>query len=329
MVALPPAIRTIPYLAALALSATTAAFILTRPAPFALGGDAVMLLHPLLADAAAQVRAGHLPLWTAGRWGGSPLIGDAVVGALYPPYHLAYALTPFPHWRALDVSLCLHVALLATGFVWWFRGLGVAGGAALASTIFLLLSPTFVYVGRNWHEYCAALAYWPWLFGAAARLAAAPRIGVGWIAVIALAAQVYAGYPEFGLFSGLAALGWIVIAPGPGRLRRMGVATVVGLAAVAAALPQVLPGLDMARGSIRLGPGGAERMAVLDRMGVPWSGWLAIPAPTRLPPFGPAKLAPATVVLALVGALDRRAVARWLALCALASALLASGPNVV
>ena len=118
-----------------------------------------MLLHPLLTDAFRQLRVGRLPLWTTGRWGGSPLIGDAEAGALYPPYYLAYGLTPFPHWRALDVSLCLHLALLTTGMVWCLRQIGVRPAAAVATVTLLLADPTFAYMARNWHEHLAAFAY--------------------------------------------------------------------------------------------------------------------------------------------------------------------------
>src|SRR4029453_6235298 len=90
-------------LGGVALAALASLWILTRDTPLTLGGDAEMLHSPLLTDAVPQVRGGRLPLWTAGRWGGSPLIGDPVIGALYPPYYASYLLTPFPHWRALDV----------------------------------------------------------------------------------------------------------------------------------------------------------------------------------------------------------------------------------
>lgn len=81
--------------ATVGLAALASAWIPTRPSPFALGGDAEMLLHPLLTDAFRQLRVGRLPLWTTGRWGGSPLIGDPEAGALYPP---------LPRIRAHDLS---------------------------------------------------------------------------------------------------------------------------------------------------------------------------------------------------------------------------------
>jgi hypothetical protein len=312
------------------VTALAAAWILSQPAPYALGGDAETIRHPLFVDMHRQLAAGRMPLWTAGRWGGSPLLGDPIVGVMYPPYHLAYALTPFPHWRALDVSVVLHVALLVVGLVWLLARLDAPGGAAIACGALLLLNPTWVYVTRNWHEYFASLAWWPWLFGGALSLARGPRPGTAWLTTIALAAPVYAGYPEFALYAGIPALAWIPLAPGPARMRRLAVTLLVGLGAIALAAPQVLPGLAMAEGSIRLGPGGAELMEVVNRFFVlSPSTWLTVARPGPSWPAMPVKLAPAAIVLAFVGALDGRAATRWLAAAALASAFLATGPNPV
>jgi hypothetical protein len=319
-----------PYLAALAVSALAGAWIFTRPSPFALGGDAEMLLHPLLVDAYRQLASGHLPIWTPGRWGGSPLIADAVVGALYPFYYLAYALTPFPHWRGLDVSVVAHAALLTTGLVWFLRRLDVTGLAGVACGVFILVNPTFVYIARNWHEYWAALAWWPWLFGAAAALAATPSVGMAILAATALAAPVYAGYPEFALYAGAPALAWIVLAPGPHRARRLGTALAVGIGGVLFAMPQVLPGLTMASGSIRLGPGGAERMELVNQFYVltPTS-WATVAHASSGSSLMPFKLAPGVLLLAAIGGLSGGAMRRWLLVTAVAAALLTTGHNLV
>jgi hypothetical protein len=130
---------------AVGLTTLASAWILTRATPLTLGGDAEMLQHPLLTDAVRQLRDGRLPVWTAGRWGGDP-----VIGALYPPYYLSYLLTPFPHWRALDVSTCLHLTLLATGMVCFLTRLGVGPVAAVATAGMVVVSPTFVYAARGW-----------------------------------------------------------------------------------------------------------------------------------------------------------------------------------
>jgi len=310
------------------LAALGSIWILTRKAPLTLGGDAEMLQHPLLVDAFRQLRGGRLPIWTSGRWGGSPLIGDPVVGALYPAYYLGYMLTSFPHSRALDVSTCLHLTLLATGMACLLSRLGVGPVAAVATAGMVVVSPTLVYAARGWQQYWAALAYWPWLFWAAASLARAPAVGPGVVAAVALAAQVYAGYPEFSLYSGLPALAWITLAPG--GLRRIPLALVVGAGGIMLALPQVLPGLDMARDSIRIGPGSAEAMQLIDRVFTLSPGsWLDALRSTPLTPLAPMKLAPVVALLAALGALGGGFPRRFLAVLAVACGLLATGSNPV
>ena len=61
------------------------------------------------------------------------------------PHYLAYGLTTFPHWRVLDVSLCLHLALLSMGMV-CLRQIGVRPTAAVATVILVLADPTFAYM---------------------------------------------------------------------------------------------------------------------------------------------------------------------------------------
>ncbi|HYC21713.1 MAG TPA: hypothetical protein VEI94_03365, partial [Candidatus Bathyarchaeia archaeon] len=260
--------------AALLLAGAASLWVLCRPTSFALEGDNQTLTYPLLADAFRQLRAGSLPVWTAGRWGGSPLAGDPVVGALYPPYYLGYALTRFPHSRALDVAVCLHLFILLVGTVWLLGVLGARPSVALTTALLLALNPTMVVIARDWLQYWAALSYWPWLFGAAALLASsAPSAGPltasrartgAAVAAVALAAQTYAGYAQFALYSGVAALLWIVLAPGLDRSRRVRLAILIGAAAIGLSAPQALPAVQMARDSIRSGAGGTARLTVVE-----------------------------------------------------------------
>jgi hypothetical protein len=313
-------------LAALALAAIGSAWILTRATPLALDGDAQMLLHPLLVDVARQLRHGELPVWTMGRWGGSPLIGDPVVGALYPAYWVSYLLTPFPHWRGLDVSTCLHLFILSSGVAVLMHRLGAGPVAVVATAAMIALNPTVVYAVRGWQQYWAALSWWPWLFWAGVTLAAAPRVVPAMVASVAIAAQVYAGYPEFSLYSGLPALGWILVAPG--GMRRVGLVLVIGIGAILLAMPQLFTGLDMARHSLRLEELSGENMTVLDQFfSVSLAHWSNV---MRTDPgiglASPAKMAPAVVLLAAVGATGR-GFARYLAVLAVLFAILATRDN--
>jgi len=313
----------------LALVVAASAWVLTRPEPLALGGDNAMLEHPMLVDAYRQVRAGHLPRWSIGRWGGSPIASDAVVGALYPPYYLGYALTPFPHWRAIDVISCLHLGVLLVGVVWMMAALGVGAAGALVAAWLVATSPTLVQIARTWNEYWAALAWWPWLLGAAVRLCAAPSPRLGLIAAGALAAQVYAGYPQFALYSGTVAMILVLAGLRGALVRRVATAAVVGAGAVALAAPPLLSGLAMARDSTRFGPEHAAALAALEAFALDPAAWLDVVRATPLSPLLPCKLAPVALMLAILGATTRRAAVGVLAAAALAAAALATRPTTL
>jgi Bacterial membrane protein YfhO len=331
-------------IAALVLAGLVSAWILTRPEPFALGGDNLTLTYALLAEAARRLAGGELPLWTESRWGGSPLAGDPVVGALYPGHLVGFLVTPFPHERALDADVALHLVWLALGMVFWLRGLGIGPLAALAGLVLLTINPTIAVAARSWVQYWAALAWWPWLLGAATRAATSRSRWPGALAAVALAAQVYAGYPEFALHSGVAALLWVALGVGsrggigPGaqsgarsegdgssRARRVATALWIGLAAVALAAPQILPGIAMARDSIRTGAEGEVLRAWMGRFALSAVGWREAFGPRPVSDLLPFRLAPALVPLAFLGALRGDGRARFVAGVAVASALLASG----
>lgn len=298
--------------------------MLTRPAPLALGGDNETLHHPLFVDTLRQLREGVLPLWTTGRWGGSPLAGDPVLGATYPANYLGYLLTDFPHRRAIDVAACVHLAVFATGMLWCCGRLGVRPGLALAATALAVANPALVYVARSWINWWGAISWWPWLLGAALAIG---RSGVAIpLAAVSLAAQIYAGYPQYALHSGLAAIVLVLAAPRRPWSRRIVDAALVIGGGVGLALPQLLPGLAMATDSVRLGPGGAASLAALDVAALDATRWLDVLHATPTLGALPCKLAPVVVLLALVGAFDRRAVVRALTLVAAGAALLATGP---
>lgn len=319
----------LPILVVLALALGASMWVLSRPVPLALAGDNEALRHPLLTDAFRQLRAGTLPVWTSGRWGGSPLIGDPDLGALYAPYYLGYALTPFPHWRALDVSLCLHLGLLVAGVTWFLGVLGAQPLTAIAGAALFALNPTMAFIARTWGEYWAALAWWPWLLGAAAILARGPARGALLLATAALAAQVYAGYPQFALYSGTVALAWIVGGPGARRGGRLLIACLVAGGAVALAAPQILSGLAMARQSIRMGPAREAMMVALERVALRPLDWRDVFRPGALSLLLPCKVAPPTILLALVAVLQARFAPVFLGSVAGGAAILATGPNVL
>ena len=160
-------------------------------------------------------------------------------------------------------------------------------------------------------------------------MARGPARGALLLATAALAAQVYAGYPQFALYSGTVALAWIVGGPGARRGGRLLIACLVAGGAVALAAPQILSGLAMARESIRMGPAREAMMVALERVALRPLDWRDVFRPGALSLLLPCKVAPPTILLALVAVLQARFAPVFLGSVAGGAAILATGPNVL
>jgi len=255
----------------LGVAALCGLFFFSFDAPWALRGENKISLFPMYADAWRQWSSGHVPLWTSGMFGGFPLLAGMQSSALYPPHALAFALTPSPHWRAMDVSLALHAGLLAAGCVRLLLHLKVRPAGALLGGALACMAPQVVY-WTNFVPSFAAVAWWPWLFLAADRLGERERAARGslFLGAVALAAQVFVGYLEFAVYSGCFAAIWILADP-HGASWRLRSARVLGLAASAALLaaPQLLPT------ALALQSGAREALA-LDPLAQQWAGIAAL-----------------------------------------------------
>jgi hypothetical protein len=220
-------------------------FFVSFDSPWALRGENKISLFPMYADAWRQWQSGHVPVWTSGMFGGFPLLAGVQSAAFYPLHAVAFALTPAPHWRAMDLSLALHAGLLAAGSVRLLLRLELRPLAAVLAGVVVCMAPQVVY-WTNFVPVFAALAWWPWLFLAADRLSEPERPAYGAIVLgaVALAAQVLVGYIEFAVYSGCIAAAWVLATPTRAAFGRRAVR--VALLAVSGGLlaaPQLLPTL--------------------------------------------------------------------------------------
>jgi hypothetical protein len=291
--------------------------------PWALRGENKISLFPMYADAWRQWQTGHVPLWTSGMFGGFPLLAGIQSSAFYPPHAIAFALTPAPHWRAMDVSLALHAGLLVAGCIRLLLHLNVRPLGAILGGVLTCMAPQVVY-WTNFVPIFAAVAWWPWLLLAAARLSEPERAPHGGIVLgaVALAAQVFIGSIEFALYSGCFAAAWILATPSrAGAGRRVARVALLAASGGLLAAPQLLP-TAMALQS------GVRDALELDPVGQQWAGVFALVDPregARNRGLTSTFLGAATLILA-VCALALRA--RWstrLAAIAGVAALLSFG----
>lgn len=80
-------------------------------------GDLAAYHHPLFVVSAAQWRQGHLPLWNPYLFGGTPLAAAQQGGVFYPLNIVLWLM--FPAWRAMGLSILIHLALAGLS-VWIF-----------------------------------------------------------------------------------------------------------------------------------------------------------------------------------------------------------------
>jgi hypothetical protein len=152
--------------------------------PVAYGRDTTSFYYPLTSWAAAELKAGRLPLWTPLIFGGYPILADGEVGLLSPfqvPLLLnldtptAYAMMRVVHYLVAALGLYLYARLLGA------NGIGAAiGGLAFAFSSFM--------VGHLQHDNILRSAVWlPWLLLTAERaLRTTGPARVGWTAAGAL-----------------------------------------------------------------------------------------------------------------------------------------------
>jgi hypothetical protein len=195
-------------------------------------GDFTEQYYPLRSYAAAEMVAGHLPLWNPAVYGGQPALADIQSGALYPPQILeAFVLNGlglgFP-LQALEWQVILHFSWAAVGAYLLGKRLALHAGnrpgsgvsarsARLAGTV---VSLVFTYSGYltgfpvQQLTILEVSAWLPWVLLAldslAARLTGSKRQlagGVAW-AALALGLSLLPGHPQTWLYVLYAGVGF-------------------------------------------------------------------------------------------------------------------------
>jgi hypothetical protein len=218
------------------------------------------ITQPLGHLVAHDLLHGHWPFWNYFEGLGAPLLGEMQSAALLP-LSLLFALPSGLLW--------FHMSLeLIAGFSTYFlaRRLSVPVLFATVAGLLFALNGTYAWLGN---AVLNPVAFLPMLvlgiemiYDAAAK--GGPRKG-WYVAALALALSLYAGFPEVAYFDGLFCLGWAVVRffslEREVRLvavRRIGLAGVVG---AVLALPVLVPFYDYLKVAY-VGPhsGGAESL---------------------------------------------------------------------
>lgn len=243
----------------LAIAATFAALLLLLfPGP-ALEGR-VFFYRDISVVWLAQVEAfvrsvagGAWPVWDPALAFGHPLLANPNVQALYPFTWLNLVLRP---GTVYTLYVFAHLMLGGSGTALLARRLGLSRGASLLAGCVWIASGPLLSLVNVWHHLAGA-AWLPWVLALADRalhsgqLTHVPAWG------IAVALQVFAGSPDFCMFTGLLCLAQLAAVAdwrrpwGPSTRRRLLLTVAAYAMGAGLAAAQLLPSLALARTSMR------------------------------------------------------------------------------
>ena len=188
-----------------------------------------------------ELLAGRLPVWNRLEFAGLPFLATIQPAVLYPPKIACYAL--FSRDQATSAFLIVHQILLAIGGLIFLRSQGVGGFGAFAGAAFLAFNSAIL--AANYHpNQLGSVAWIPWIFWLADRVARSPKRGPIAALGIAFALQLLAGYPEFPLQTamllGIASIAWLALGAWPPPAGRT-----LGRVAAGLALGALIAGLQL------------------------------------------------------------------------------------
>jgi hypothetical protein len=222
--------------AALAVLSLLAVFFLRRAV---VGGEVLflrdvhMVWYSYVASAMHSVAAGTWPAWDSTFGFGMPFFANPSTMLLYPFTWLNLVLPPHVWYTAF---VLFHLIGGGFGAYRLSRRWGLSPLAAITAGAVWSSSGPFLAAADLWHHF-AASAWMPWVWLAAERALADPRVRpvLAWAAVIAL--QILAGSADVVLMTQGAVLLRVVVAYVEGRrLGRVGNRRVFAVAAAAVAL---------------------------------------------------------------------------------------------
>jgi hypothetical protein len=209
--------------------------------------DVTYLVHPLLLWGAREIAEGRLPLWNPHNFAGSPYLANPHTAMFFPLTWLVWLLPAAP---ALTLHAIGKIVLVGVATYWCGRVLSLGRGAAFFGAVaFMLSGPVVVWL--HW-PYATTMAFLPILIGIVERLRARGDARSMAVLAIAVALDVFAGYPQGSLWTIVVAAVWALArargAAGGGLAFVGRVIAGIGLGGLAAAV-QILPFLEYARES--------------------------------------------------------------------------------
>src|SRR5262249_37410533 len=172
-------------------------------------GDLTAYFFPKWVHGTAAVLSGRIPLWNPLELCGLPFLATAQVAALYPVKILVFAL--FPPADAIEVNTVVHLILAGTFEYAYARWLGMRPAAALVAGLTWAFSAPMLRISHPNQLMC--LSWIPLIVLAYERALVRRTVGATATVGVVVAMQIMAGYPLYGLCTGVVlavwTLGWL------------------------------------------------------------------------------------------------------------------------
>jgi hypothetical protein len=223
-----------------------------------------------------ELRHGNFPFWNPHIFSGTPFFGGFQSGLLYP-LNLHYLFMPV--YRAINLSIALHVFLMGLFMYLWASWRGLRRLSAFTAAALVMFSGAyFMNVFAGHLGPIGAMVWAPLVFLAIDMIFDRPTLGRTLFGTFAVAMQILADAPQYVLFTAAAAaiytaLRWL---PEPNKRRRA--AALAGMCALALMLTavEVVPSLLSASESSR---GGGVPYSFASEFGFPPENLLTMIAP--------------------------------------------------
>jgi hypothetical protein len=203
------------------------------------GGDLASFLFPIYRFAAANLRAGSLPLWNPHLYGGAPFLADMQTGIFYPANLLLFLFIPDFSYRAMEWMVVLHVFLAGLFMYLCLRylepGRPLRVPAAMAGAVAYMFSDLFIVHFGNLNLIGVA-AWLPLILLLFWRALRARRLALAVGAGLAFGLSTLEGHLQITLYIGLALVVAVFAEAMASRRSRRGWASSLLVLAIAAAV---------------------------------------------------------------------------------------------
>lgn len=210
--------------------------------------DVVSFIYPMQMYAVDLIKQGIIPLWNPLILSGTPLLANFQSAPFSPTNFLYFIL---PQLQAWSIQIMAQPLLAAFFLYLLLRYLGRSKLASIAGGIFYAFAG-FNTIWLEWNGHALVAAFFPLIFLLTLKWLDSKRMVYGVLLSVAIALQIFSGYPQIILYEFLALILLIIIFRKSSMLSKstlsLGIFIILGITLSAI---QIIPGLELLQESQR------------------------------------------------------------------------------